>query len=137
VTSHQVTRSSVDTWIKAEAATGTTLTQMFGVGPVIAATVIGQVADISRFASKDRCAACNGTAPIEVSSGNRTAHRLSRRGNRTLNHAAHMTAVTQDRHKHSEGRACYDKKQAEARDETYGYTPHTAFMNTILLYNNQ
>lgn len=74
-------------------ATGTTLTEMFGVGPVIAATVIGEVADISRFASKDGFAAYNGTAPIEVSSGKRTVRRLSRRGNRKLNYAAHMTAV--------------------------------------------
>jgi transposase len=96
-------------------ATGTTLTEMFGVGPVIAATVIGEVADVCRFASKDRFAAYNGTAPIEVSSGKRTVHRLSRRGNRKLNHAAHMTAVTQIRYKHSEGRAYYDKKRAEGK----------------------
>jgi transposase len=50
-------------------ATGTTLTGIFGVGPVIAATVIGQAGDISRFASRDGFAAYNGTAPIEVSSG--------------------------------------------------------------------
>jgi hypothetical protein len=89
--------------------------EMFGVGPVIAATVIGEVADISRFAGKDGFAACNGTAPVEVSSGKRTVHRLSRRGNRKLNHATHMAAVTQVRYKHSEGRACYDKKLAEGK----------------------
>ena len=48
---------------------GTTLTEVFGVGPVIAATVIGYVADTSRFPSRDNFAAYNGTAPIEVSSG--------------------------------------------------------------------
>jgi len=96
-------------------ATGTTLTEMFGAGPVIAATVIGEVADVSRFAGKDGFAAYNGTAPIEVSSGKRTVHRLSRRGNRKLNHAAHMTAVTQVRYTHSEGRAYYDKKLAEGK----------------------
>jgi transposase len=74
-------------------ATGTTLTEIFGVGPVIAATVIGDVGDVARFASRDRFAACNGTAPIEVSSGKRRVHRLSLRGNRRLNHAVHMTAV--------------------------------------------
>jgi len=63
-------------------ASGTTLTDVFGVGPVIAATVIGCVRDVSRFPSRDRFAACNGTAPIEVSSGNRKIYRLSRRGNR-------------------------------------------------------
>jgi transposase len=63
-------------------ASGTTTTEIFGVGPVIAAIVIGCVVDVSRFASRDHFAACNGTAPIEVSSGNRKIHRLSRRGNR-------------------------------------------------------
>jgi transposase len=96
-------------------ATGTTLTDIFGVGAVIAATVIGEAGDISRFASRDGFAACNGTAPIEVSSGKRRVYRLSRRGNRRLNHAAHMAAVTQVRYLHSEGRAYYDKKLAEGK----------------------
>ncbi len=96
-------------------ASGTTVTEVFGVGPVIAATMIGYVADVSRFPSRDRFAAYNGTAPIEVSSGNRTIHRLSRRGNRRLNHAIHMAAVTQIRHRHSDGRAYYDKKLAEGK----------------------
>ncbi len=68
-------------------ASGTTVTEIFGAGPVIAATMIGYVADVSRFPSRDRFADCNGTAPIEVSSGNRKTCRLSRRGNRRLNHA--------------------------------------------------
>jgi len=57
----------------------------------------------------------NGTAPIEVSSGKRTVHRLSRRGNRKVNHAAHMAAVTQARCKHRDGRACHDKKLAAGK----------------------
>jgi transposase len=76
-------------------ASGTTLTRACGVGPVIAATVLGAVTDVSRIASRDQFAACNGTAPIEVSSGSRKTRRLSRRGNRRLNHAIHMAAVTQ------------------------------------------
>ena len=96
-------------------ASGTTLTEIFGVGPAIAATVIGDVRDISRFPAKDRFAAYNGTAPVEVSSGNRVVHRLSLRGNRRLNHAIHMAAVTQIRYAHSDGRACYDKKIAEGK----------------------
>jgi transposase len=96
-------------------ACGSTVTDVFGVGPVIAATVIGDVRDVSRFGGRDRFAAYNGTAPIEVSSGNRKVHRLSRRGNRRLNHAVHMAAVTQVRHKHSDGRAYYDKKLAEGK----------------------
>jgi hypothetical protein len=93
-------------------ACGSTVTRASGVGPVIAATVTGDVRDVSRFASRDCSAACNGTAPIEVSSGNREVHRLSRRGNRRLNHAIHMAAVTQVRYRHSDGRACYGKKLA-------------------------
>jgi transposase len=50
-------------------ASGTTVTQVFGVGPVIAGTVIGDVRHVSRFPSRDHFAACNGTAPVEMSSG--------------------------------------------------------------------
>jgi transposase len=96
-------------------ASGTSLTEIFGVGPVIAATVIGDVADVSRFATRDRFAAYNGTAPIEVSSGNRKIYRLSLRGNRRINHALHMAAITQIRHPHSDGRAYYERKVAEGK----------------------
>jgi hypothetical protein len=96
-------------------ASGTTLTEVFGVGPVIAGTIIGDIADVSRFPGRDHFAACNGTAPVEVSSGNRKTHRLSLRGNRRINHAIHMAAITQIRHKHSDGRAYYDKKIAEGK----------------------
>jgi transposase len=96
-------------------ASGTTVTQIFGAGPVIAGTVIGYVADVSRFPSQDHFAACNGTAPIEVSSGSRKIYRLSRRGNRRLNHAVHMAAITQIRYRHSDGRAYYDRKLAEGK----------------------
>ena len=107
-----------DTRTKLTAAvrpSGTTLSQIFGVGPVIAAAIIGAVGDVSRFASRDRFAAYNGTAPIEVSSGGRKIHRLSLRGNRRLNHAIHMAAITQIRHAHSPGRAYFEKKIAEGK----------------------
>jgi transposase len=96
-------------------ASGTSLTGIFGVGPVIAATVIGDVADVSRFATRDRFAAYNGTAPIEVSSRNRKTYRLSLRGDRRINHALHMAAITQIRHPHSDGRAYYERKVAEGK----------------------
>src|SRR5256885_3105978 len=82
-------------------ASGTSLTGIFGVGPVIAGTVIGDVRQVSRFPSRDHFASCNGTAPVEVSSGGRKVCRLPLRGNRRLNHALHMAAVTQIRPKHS------------------------------------
>jgi transposase len=94
---------------------GTSLTQLFGVGPVVAGIVIGDVAEVSRFPGRDHFAAYNGTAPVEVSSGNRKIHRLSLRGNRRVNHAIHMAAITQIRHRHSEGRAYYEKKLAEGK----------------------
>jgi hypothetical protein len=85
------------------------------VGPVIAAAVIGDVRHVSRFPDRDHFAAYDGTAPIEVSSGGRKACRLSRRGNRRLNHAIHMAAITQIRCRHTKGRAYYDKKLAEGK----------------------
>ena len=96
-------------------ASGTTVTEVFGVGPVVAAAVIGDVRDISRFPGRDCFAAYNGTAPAEVSSGNRVIYRLSLRGNRRLNHAIHMAAVTQIRCRHTKGRAYYEKKLAEGK----------------------
>jgi len=96
-------------------ASKTTLTDVFGVGPVIAAMCIGFTGDVRRFPTSDRFAAYNGTAPIEVSSGDDKVFRLSRRGNRRLNHAIHMAAVTQLRHAHSPGRAFYDRKLAEGK----------------------
>ena len=106
------TRKKIDAAVR---GAGTSLTGIFGVGPVIAAAVIGDVRDVSRFPSRDHFASYNGTAPVEVSSGQRKIYRLSRRGNRRLNHAIHMAAVTQIRYRHSNGRAYYDKKLAEGK----------------------
>jgi transposase len=94
-------------------ASGTTVTEVFGVGPVIAAAIIGGARKVSRFPGRGHFAAYNGTAPIEVSSGKRKIYRLSRRGNRRLNHAIHMAAVTQISHRRSAGRAYYHKKITE------------------------
>ena len=77
---------------------------------MIAAAVIGDVRDVSRFPSRDHFASCNGTAPVEVSPGQRKTCRLSRRGSRRPNHAIHMAAVTQIRYRDTPGRACYDRK---------------------------
>jgi transposase len=66
----------------AVAASRTTVTDVFGVGPIVAAIVIGDVGDIGRSRSRDAFAAYNGTGPIEVSSGRRKIYRLSRCGDR-------------------------------------------------------
>jgi transposase len=77
--------------------------------------LIGYSADITRFATRDRYAAYNGTAPVEFSSGGRVVHRVSERGNRQLNHAIHMAAICQLRQPHSEGRAYFDRRVAEGK----------------------
>jgi transposase len=106
--SHQRIRDAVR-------ASGTLLTDLFGVGPVLAAIVIGNTGDATRFRNRDHYAAYNGTAPVEFSSAGRVVHRLSRRGNRRLNHAIHMVAICQLRHPHSEGRAYFDRRVAEGK----------------------
>ena len=70
---------------------------------------------MTRFPRRSHFAAYNGTAPVEVSSGGRKVHRLSLRGNRRLNHAIHMAAITQIRHKQSDGRAYYERKIAQGK----------------------
>ena len=82
---------------------GTTLTRVYGVGPINAALILGEIEDVSRFASRDHFASYCGTAPIAVSSGDVNRHRLSRSGNRQLNRAIHMAAVTQIRFDTPEG----------------------------------
>jgi len=96
-------------------ASGTSLTEVSGVGPVVAATVTGGVTGITRFPAADKFASCDGTASIEVSSGLRKIVRLSMRGNRRLNHAVRMAAVTQIAREHSDGHACYQRKLAEGK----------------------
>ena len=96
-------------------ASGTSLTEIYGVGPIVAAQLIGYAGDVRRFANRDAFASYNGTAPIEWSSGGRVVHRLSRRGNRRLNHAIHMAAICQVRQSGSEGRAYFERKVAEGK----------------------
>jgi transposase len=100
---------------EAIAASGTSLTELFGVGPVVAAMLIGSTGDVARFRNRDHFAAYTGAAPIEMSSGGRITHRLSRRGNRQLNHALHIAAITQIRYAHSPGRAFFERKVAEGK----------------------
>jgi transposase len=95
-------------------ASGTSLMNIVGVGPIGAATIIGYTKDITRFPTKGHYATYNATAPIEVSSAGNTRHRLNLRGNRILNHAIHIAAVTQLRHD-TNGRIYFDKKIAEGK----------------------
>ena len=96
------------------AASGTRLTELCGVGPVIAARIIGEVGEVSRFGTRDQFAMANGTAPIPASSGPRVRHRLNRGGNRRLNWAIHLIALTQARCD-PRARAYIARRRAEGR----------------------
>ena len=96
-------------------ASGTTLTEIFGVGPILAAKIVGIVGDVSRFPSKAHFASYAGVAPIEASSGEVVRHRLSLAGNRRLNQVRHMIAVCQARSDHMRGGAYHRKKLAEGK----------------------
>jgi transposase len=99
---------------EAVTASGTTLTEVFGLGPVPAAKILGQAGDLTRFPDRDHFASYTGTAPIEASSGDVRRHRLNRGGNRQLNTALHLIAVCQIRDP-SPGQAYYQRKLRQAK----------------------
>jgi transposase len=75
-----------------------TLLALPGCGVLSAATLFAETAGARRFRSKDAYARFTGTAPIPVWSGNTAGKvRLNRGGNRTINCALHMIALTQTR----------------------------------------
>lgn len=107
--------ANLDEQIRGEVGrTGTALTGIFGVGPILAAKIIGLVGDVTRFPTKGHFASYAGVAPVEVSSGEMVRHRLSLAGNRRLNHALHMIAINQVRHE-GRGGTYYRKKIAEGK----------------------
>ena len=89
-----------------------TLTEIQGIGFLTAAKILALTGDIRRFPNQEHYASYAGTAPIDVSSGDQETHRLSRRGNRQLNAAIHVAAVTQARDP-GPGRDHYRRKIAE------------------------
>jgi transposase len=95
--------------------TPTGLPDIYGIGPVITATILGQVGDIARFRDRHQFASYNGTAPDDKGSAGRPVHCVNLKGNRQLNHAIHMAAITQIRNRRSPGRAYYERKLAEAK----------------------
>jgi transposase len=99
---------------QAVVASGTTLTEIVGIGPICAAIIIGYTGDVTRFPTKGHFAAYNATAPVDASSGPRPKHRLNQRGNRKLNHAIYIAAISQLRFD-TEGRAYYERKLAEGK----------------------
>ena len=97
------------------AGTGSRLTSVDGVGPVIAGRLLGRVRHASRFCSSAAFASYCGVAPVEVASAGRARHRLPRGGDRQLNLALHIVALTQVRMRASAGRAYYDTKIAAGK----------------------
>jgi hypothetical protein len=95
-------------------ARGSTLMDIFGVGPAGAARILADVGDVARFANRNRFASWTGTAPLDASSGEQIRHRLSRAGNRRMNHVIHVAAIVQLRHD-TEGRAYYRRKLAAGK----------------------
>ena len=97
------------------AATGSRLSEVDGIGPVITAQLLGRTRGASRFPTAAAFASYAGVAPVEVASADHARHRLPRGGDRQLNHAFHMIALTQIRMPSSAGRAYYDTKIAAGK----------------------
>ncbi|WP_220794060.1 IS110 family transposase [Nocardioides pelophilus] len=95
-------------------ATGSHLMDLPGIGPIGAARILADVGDVTRFANRNRFASWTGTAPLDASSGEQVRHRLSRAGNRKINHMLHMAATSQIR-LDTEGRAYYRRKRAAGK----------------------
>jgi transposase len=96
------------------AATGTTLTDLHGIGPSGAARLLAGAGEVTRFPTKAHFASWDGTAPTGASSGDQVRHRLSRGGNRQINRVLHIMAVVQLRNP-TEGRTYYDRKVAAGK----------------------
>ena len=95
-------------------ATGSHLMDIHGIGPAGAARILADVGDIARFPDRNHFASWTGTAPIDASSGQHLRHRLSRAGNRRLNHVLYIAGIVQLRND-TAGRAYYRRKLAAGK----------------------
>jgi transposase len=95
-------------------ARGSHLMDLHGIGPAGAARILADVGDIARFPDRDHFASWTGTAPLDASSGEHIRQRLSRAGNRRMNHVLYIAAITQIR-QDCEGRRYFRRKLAEAK----------------------
>ena len=95
-------------------ATGSHLMDIHGIGPAGAARILADVGDVARFPDRNHFASWTGTAPIDASSGQHLRHRLSRAGNRRLNHVLYMAGIVQLRND-TPGRAYYRRKRAAGK----------------------
>jgi len=85
-----------------------------GCGVLTAATLIGRTAGAERFPTDAHFARQTGTAPIPASSGQVVRHRLHRGGDRRLNSALHMIAITKAR-LDPQTKAYLERKRAEGK----------------------
>jgi transposase len=95
-------------------SSGSTLSELSGIGTLNAAKIIARVGTIDRFRSADAFATYTGTAPIAASSGDVTRHRLSRAGDRQLNCCLHTMAISQIT-RDTRGREYYRRKRAAGK----------------------
>ena len=95
-------------------ATGSHLMDIHGIGPVGAARILADVGDVARFPDRNHFASWTGTAPIDASSGDHVRHRLSRAGNRRMNHVLYIAGIVQLRND-TDGRAYYRRKLAQSK----------------------
>jgi transposase len=99
---------------EAVTAAGSGLMGVFGIGPAGAGRILADVANVARFPDRNHFASWTGTAPIDASSGAQIRHRLSRSGNRRINHVLYIAGIVQIRHD-TPGRAYYRRKLAEGK----------------------
>lgn len=93
---------------------GTSITKLKGIGNFVAATILGEVGDVSRIRSRSAFASFAGVAPLQASSGKTSRHRFNRGGNRQLHRALHTMAKTQSRVV-PEARAFVGRKMEEGK----------------------
>jgi transposase len=98
-------------------ASGSTLTDLRGIGPVLAAKFLGEVGDPGRLRSKAAFAMWAGTAPLEASSGTTKRHRLNRGGNRQLNYALYMMALARLRTPETQAYMAQQRAEGKSKRE--------------------
>lgn len=102
--------------VKTELAScGTQLQKIPGVGTVTACRILARTGNPARFPNEAAFANYAGTAPVEVASADKQRHRLSRSGDRALNAAIHIVAVTQSRTPSSPGYEYHRRKMDEGK----------------------
>ena len=74
------------------------LLQQPGIGPITAAQIYIAWSHPRRCRNEAAFARLAGVAPLKASSGQRTRHRLNRRGDRQLNQAIHTIAISRSRY---------------------------------------